>query len=71
MAVSYDKLLKILEERNISHPELSRITGVSANILTRIRRDEYISLESIEKICDVLEVGVDDVLEFVEDKDIR
>jgi len=71
MAVSYDKLLKILEERNISHPELSRIAGVSANILTRIRRDEYISLESIEKICDVLEVGVDDVLEFVEDKDIR
>ena len=38
---------------------------VSANIMTRLRRNEYISMESIEKICGALNCSVDEILEFV------
>lgn len=47
------------------------MAGVSANIITRLKRDEYISTESIEKICLALNCGVDDILKFVPEKEGR
>ena len=38
---------------------------MSANIITRLKKDEYISLESIERICTALDCGVDEILEFI------
>lgn len=39
--------------------------GFSANIITRLKHNGYISLESVESICRVLNCGGDDILEFV------
>lgn len=66
MAVKYDKLFSILKERNIKESELTKQAGFSGNIMTRIRRDEYVSLESIERICKVLGTRMDDILSFEE-----
>ena len=49
MAVKYDKLYKVIADRKIKLSALSTHAGVSRNIMTRIKRNEYISLESIEK----------------------
>lgn len=65
MAVYYNKLFKLLIDKKITNAELAKKAGVSSNIITRLKRDQYISLESIEKICGVLSCGVDDILEFV------
>ena len=51
--------------------QLKDMAGGSANIITRLKRDEYISTESIEKICLALNCGVDDILEFVPEKEGR
>lgn len=48
--------------------ELQKQAGYSANISTRLRRDEYVSLESMEKICRVLNCKVDDIAEFLPNK---
>ena len=64
MAVKYDKLFNELKKRNMKDIELTRAAGFSGNIMTRIRRDEYVSLESIEKICRVLKCKVDDIVTF-------
>ena len=64
MAVTYKKLFHLLIDRGIATSELSDKEGFSANILTRLRRDQYVSLESIEKICLTLDCKVDDILEF-------
>ncbi len=64
MAVCYDKLFHMMIDKKISGVQLKEMAGISANIITRLRRDEYISIESIEKICTVLNCGVDDILEF-------
>jgi DNA-binding Xre family transcriptional regulator len=47
--------------------QLQQEAGYSANISTRLRRDIYISLESVEKICRVLNCKVDDIVEFIPD----
>lgn len=65
MAVCYNKLFKILIDKKMSNAELAERAGFSANIITRLKRDRYVSLDSIEKICGVLDCGVDDILEFV------
>lgn len=65
MSVSYKKLFHLLIEKEISNTQLQQEAGFSGNIMTRMKRNGYISLESIESICRVLNCGVDDILEFV------
>lgn len=68
MAVCYNKLFKLLIDKKMSNAELAERAGFSANIITRLKRDRYVSLDSIEKICGVLDCGVDDILEFLQNK---
>lgn len=65
MAVSYKKLFHMMIEKDITNAQLQQQAGFSANIITRLKRNGYISLESIESICRVMYCGVDDILEFV------
>jgi len=67
MAVCYNKLFKLLIDKKMTNAELAEKAGFSANIITRLKRDKYVSLDSIEKICGVLNCGVDDILEFVKE----
>lgn len=67
MAIRYDKLFHLMIDRKISNTQLKDMSGVSANIITRLKRDEYISIESIEKICKALNCSVDEILEFIHD----
>lgn len=64
MAVCYDKLFHLLIDKKISQAELAKGAGVSANILTRLKRNEYISMESAEKICRFLSCTLNDILDF-------
>lgn len=64
MAIRYDKLWILLNEKGMRKIELQRQAGISGNILARLGRNEYISMESIEKICRTLNCEVDDILEF-------
>lgn len=67
MAVSYKKLLHMLIDKNMTIADLQRQAGYSANISTRLRNDSYISLETVEKICRVLNCRIDEIIEFIPD----
>ena len=47
---------------------LHQQAGYRANISTRLRKNIYISLESVEKICRALDCGIDDIVEFIPDE---
>ena len=70
MAVSYKKLFHLLIDRDITVPELQKRAGYSANISTRLRNNTYINLETVEKICKVLDCGIDDVVEFIDEEKV-
>lgn len=53
MAVTYKKLFHLLIDKGMSNAELMEQTGFSANVITRLKRNNYISLDSIEKMCSV------------------
>ena len=67
MAVSYKKLFHLMIDKGMTNAELMEKGGFSANIITRLKRDNYLSLDTIEKICNALHCGVDDILEFIPD----
>lgn len=64
MAVKYEKLFHLLIERKITKSQLARKAGISANIITRLKHDQYILMGSIESLCIALSCGVDDILGF-------
>jgi len=68
MAVSYKKLFHLMIDKGMTNAELIEKGGFSANIITRLKRDNYVALDSIEKICYALDCGVDDILEFIPDE---
>lgn len=68
MAVTYKKLFHLLIDKGMTNTALMEKAGFSANIITRIKRDNYISLDSVEKICYALDCGVDDILDFIPGK---
>jgi len=47
--------------------QLQQQAGFSSNIVPRMKRNGYVSLDTIESICRALDCGVDDILEFVPD----
>ena len=65
MAVSYKRLFHLMIDKGVTNAELMGKAGFSANIITRLKRDHYVALDSIEKICYALDCGVDDILEFI------
>ena len=68
MAVSYKRLFHLMIDKGMTNAELIEKGGFSANIITRLKRDNYVALDSFEKICYALDCGVDDILEFIPDE---
>lgn len=64
MSVQYNKLFHLMIDQKMSNSELVDKAGIRLNIMTRLKRDEYVSLETIEKICFALNCKVDDILQF-------
>lgn len=69
MAFSYNNLWKVLEDKNMTKEDLKRATGMSSATIAKLGKNENISMESLDKICEVLECDIKDVIEFIaEDK---
>ena len=67
MAVSDKRLFHLLIENDMTTAQLQQRAGFSANIITRMKRNGYLSLDTIESICRTLNCGLDDILEFLPD----
>ena len=67
MAVSYNRLWKLLVDRKMSKADLRKAAGIAPNTMTRLRRDEEVTLTVLNKICKTLEVDIGDIMEFLPD----
>ena len=67
MAISYNKLWKLLVDRKMSKADLRKAAGIAPKTMTRLRRDEEVTLTVLNKICTSLNVNIGDIMEFVPD----
>ncbi len=65
MGISYNKLWKLLIDRKMSTADLRRASGIAPNTMTRLRKDEEVSLAVLMRICSVLQVNIGDVMDFM------
>ena len=63
MAISYDKLWKLLIDKKMNKTEMKESAGISFNVLAKLGKCETISMESLLKICKALDCDVADVME--------
>ena len=68
MAISYNKLWKLLVDKKMSKADLRKAAGIAPNTMTRLRRDEEVMLSVLNRICIVLDVNIGDVMEFTNDE---
>ena len=65
MAISYKKLWKLLIDKNMSAVDLRQATGIAPNTMTRLRRDEEVSMAVLAKICKVLDANIGDIMDLI------
>ncbi len=69
MAISYNKLWKLLIDKGITRTELRHRVGLTSNVIANMGKGESVQLEVLQKICEELQCGVDDVVEITPDAD--
>ena len=70
MAVSYNKLWKLLIDKKMSKADLRRVADISPNTMTKMRRDEMVALTVLDRICSALDADYGDILQHSPDQDI-
>ena len=68
MAILYNNLWKLLVDKKMSKADLRKAAGIAPNTMTRLRRDEEVTLSVLNRICVVLDVNIGDVMEFTNDE---
>ena len=68
MAVCYERLWELLAKKDMKKIELPHRSGISGNILAKLGRNEYISMQSVEKICGTLNCTIDEIMKIKESK---
>ena len=70
MAISYNKLWKLLIDKKMTQAELRKAADIAPNTMTKLRRDEPVNLAILGRVCAVLGCDIGDVMEFIPEDEI-
>ncbi len=65
--ISYKPLFKLLIDKNMTREDLRNPLGISSATFAKMSKNEYVSLETIDKICNYLDCDIADVIEHIKD----
>ena len=64
MQVNYDKLWKLMIDKKINKTQLSEKAGITTNEMAKMGKNEMVKMETLVRICKVLDCTVDDIVEY-------
>lgn len=67
MALSYNKLWKLLIDKNMNKVALRDQTGIGPSTLSKLTRNKRVSMEVLEKICKELDCNIGDIVDYVKE----
>lgn len=70
MRMSYNRLWKLLIDKNMKKSDLRKVAGVSASSLAKLGKGENVTTDVILKICVALDCRVEDIVEIVKDENL-
>ena len=65
MEISYNKLWKVLIDKNMKKIDLKGLAGISSSSLAKLGKNEPVTLEVLMKICEALDVNIGYIVEFI------
>lgn len=69
MNVCYNKLFKLLIDKNLKKTDFAKMVGISQNTLAKLSKNEFVSMEVLVKICRGLNCTVDDILDLLTERE--
>jgi DNA-binding Xre family transcriptional regulator len=66
--IVYDRLWKTMKERQISQYKLDREYGFSPGQIARLRKNENITIYTLNRLCEILQCRVEDIIEYRPDE---
>lgn len=69
MAVSYNRLWKLLIDKKMSKADLRRAACLAPNTMTKLRRDEPVAMIVLDKICGTLHADYGDIMQYISDRE--
>lgn len=63
MKVSYNKLWKLLVDKKMSKADLRKVAEIAPNTMTKMRRDEAVSINVLLRICDKLDCNIGEIMD--------
>ena len=69
MAVSYNRLWKLLIDKKMSQAEMRKADDIAPNTLTRMRKNEEVTLTVLSRICSVLDCDFGDIVEYINEEE--
>ena len=69
MSISYKKLWKLLIDKGMTAVELREKTGIAPNTMTKLRKDEEVSMAVLIKICTALNANIGDIMDLIPGED--
>ena len=67
MAISYNRMWKLLVDKDMSKGDLHKASGLSSSTMTKLRKGEDVSMEALRKICVCLGCNIGDIVEFADE----
>ena len=67
MSISYNKLWKLLIDKNMTKTDLRLQADIATSTLAKLSKNEQVSMEVLLKICNTLNCGLDDIVEFIKE----
>lgn len=66
--IVYDKLWKTMRDRGVSQYKLIKCYKVSNGQLDRLRKNEAVSTYTLNRLCEILHCGLDDIAEYKDEE---
>ena len=63
--IIYDRLWDLMEKKGISQYRLVN-SGISHSTLARLKKNQPVNIDTIDKLCRILECKVEDIIEYVD-----
>ena len=68
MAYSYNRLWKLMIDKNINRTALRKQAGITSNAMAKMGKNQPVNMEVLAKVCHVLNCGIEDIVEIIDDE---
>lgn len=68
MGVSYKRLWKLLIDKGMKKRDLKEAAKLSPSLMSSLNQDKSVTVNTLSRICGVLDCRIEDIIEFIPDK---